>query len=51
MAAFPGVSFLDDERKPCFKLGFSDVEETAIGATIVKKRNTTNFVDDGFNAM
>lgn len=37
MASFPGVSF-STVRSALKKLGFKDVEETAIGATIVKKQ-------------
>ena len=37
LSAFPGVSFLT-MKKALLQLGFSDVEETAIGATIVKKQ-------------
>jgi iron only hydrogenase large subunit-like protein len=37
LAAFPGCSFATF-RKALLDLGFSEVEETAIGATIVKKR-------------
>jgi iron only hydrogenase large subunit-like protein len=45
MAGFPGVSF-PTMKAALLKLGFSDVEETAIGATIVKKRYD-ELCDDG----
>jgi len=37
LSAFPGVSFAT-MKKALLQLGFADVEETAIGATIVKKQ-------------
>lgn len=36
LASYPGTSF-DTMREALLKLGFADAEETAIGATIVKK--------------
>lgn len=36
LASYPGASF-DTMKEALLKLGFQDVEETAIGATIVKK--------------
>jgi uncharacterized Fe-S cluster-containing protein len=45
MAAFPGTSF-PSMKKALLQLGFSDVEETAIGATIVKKQYDVLADDD-----
>jgi len=46
MAAFPGTSF-PTMKKALLALGFSDVEETAVGATIVKKQYDALAQDDG----
>jgi iron only hydrogenase large subunit-like protein len=45
LASFPGVSFVT-LRAALLKLGFADAEETAVGATIVKKQYDA-LCDDG----
>jgi iron only hydrogenase large subunit-like protein len=45
MAAFPGASF-PTMKKALLELGFSAVEETAVGATIVKKQYDALAEDD-----
>jgi len=50
LAAFPGTSF-PKMKEALLKLGFKDVEETAVGATIVKKQYDALAEDDSHDVI